>query len=688
LFTYVRALLLFCILGGGGICLTGCTDDDLTNPDERYPDGLPIHLKTSDYNNQNTYYMLNDDEPSTVFFNNNERSFYVDQPIQMSIDNDLFFHLRFYSPRPLPNVSIWAKIDGYDEQFKLFFFDKLMPFQQFIMQIPLATQNMMAVTRSGKSIQIMANPHLTASNFTLEIECDAPYYKTLQDIKTHWRVWYSDYNLSGNWAYPLRVHHAREAVALALNMSYMYSTDEFAKALKEFGPLHSNAQKTEINKDALLKNILNFSGLRVGHCTWVYGLGGGNTFGLHGTIFYEHYPDDASITETIYHEFAHCIGYGHDGNMTYENTGPGWITLCHRVYTQLARDKKLPVYSARFLSTRRTATTKYDDEGGSYYSPKFIIEDPELDEIDGGLERGFDFLNTDWGEKENAPALSFKLDYNGAETGEKNFMPNGIYVYGDKLYVANQIRQANWSWDVYNLSSGKPVLEKRFTKWTNPDGKEQTIGEPMDILRSNGKIYLVCDKNGGNALFAFDADTYACTHKVNIGYGAVGLAAVKGTVYAYRGNVRAFPEHNLANGYIASSAALDSHTYNAMTADYNGNIYAVVYNSKKLIRLETKYQRAARLTAAAELTFEAKPLGAAWSADGRLFVSFEAAKNQTDMKFCEVDPKSGKIIKDYTTIGDITLQNPAKCLIRRNTLFVVDRVGGLCIYAIPMSELK
>ena len=627
--------------------------------------------------------MLNDDEPSTVFFNNNERSFYVDKPIQMSIDNDLFFHLRFYSPRSLPNVSIWAKIDGYDEQFKLFFFDKLMPFQQFTLQIPLATQNMMAVTRSGKSIQIMANPHLTASNFTLEIECDAPYYKTLQEIKTHWNIRYSNYGLSGNWAYPLRVHHAREAVALALNMSYMYSTDEFAKALKEFGPLHSNAQKTEINKDALLKNILAFPGLRVGHCTWVYGLGGGETFGLHGTIFYEHYPDDASITETIYHEFAHCIGYGHDGNMTYEMTGPGWITLCHRVYTQLARDKKLPVYSARFLSTRRTATTKYDDEGGNSWSPKYIIEDPELDEVDGGLERGFDFLNTDWGEKENAPALSFKLDYNGAEIEEVNYMPRGVYVYGDKMYVTSDRRPGNYMWDVFDLSSGKPILEKRFTKWINPDGKEQPIGEPIDILRSNGKIYL-CGNN--NALFVFDADTYACTHKIGISYNAVGLAAVKGTVYAYRGNIKALPEHDLAHGAMATSAVLDANSNNAMTADYDGNIYAVVYNSKKLVRLETKYQRAARLTAAETLTFEAMPLGAAWSADGRLFVSFDG--KQTQQKFCEVDPKTGKILKDYTTIGDITLQNPAKCLIRRNTLFVVDRVGGLCIYAIPMSELN
>ncbi len=69
-----------------------------------------------------------------------------------------------------------------------------------------------------------------------------------------------------------------------------------------------------------------------------------------------------------------------------------------------------------------------------------------------------------------------------------------------------------------------------------------------------------------------------------------------------------------------------------------------------------------------------------------LFVSFEG--KETEEKFCEVNPKTGKIIKNLTTIGDIKLNNPAKCLIRHNTLFIIDRVGGLCLYAIPLSQLN
>ena len=69
---------------------------------------------------------------------------------------------------------------------------------------------------------------------------------------------------------------------------------------------------------------------------------------------------------------------------------------------------------------------------------------------------------------------------------------------------------------------------------------------------------------------------------------------------------------------------------------------------------------------------------------GRLFVTFNGNE-----KFCEVDPETGDIVKDYTTVGGITLQAPEKFCIRRSTLFIVDRTkDGPCLYAIPTRELK
>ena len=43
-------------------------------------------------------------------------------------------------------------------------------------------------------------------------------------------------------------------MAIALNMGYMFSSERFKTALYEFGPLHSNNDKAEIDKTALLAN--------------------------------------------------------------------------------------------------------------------------------------------------------------------------------------------------------------------------------------------------------------------------------------------------------------------------------------------------------------------------------------------------------------------------------------------------
>lgn len=53
-----------------------------------------------------------------------------------------------------------------------------------------------------------------------------------------------------------------------------------------------------------------------------------------------------------------------------------------------------------------------------------------------------------------------------------------------------------------------------------------------------------------------------------------------------------------------------------------------------------------------------------------------------------LDPESGEVLEDLTKIGDIEFKNPQKCLIRCNTLFVVDRLPDFCVYAIPLKDLE
>ena len=670
------------MLGIGLLLMTGCTDatPELETPKEpeKEENGLPINVAISHYNNENTYYLLNDDEPGEVFFNASQRYFYVDEPLQFTVEKDGWFQLRFYSPRALPNVTIWAKLEGYDDEFKLFVFEKIMPFQQFRMQLPFAKEDVMVTTRNGKRIQIMANEHISHENLSFRIECDAPYYKTLKSIKSHCKIWFGRYHANQDiWRWPVRAYHTREAVAIALNMFYMFSSDEFAQALHEYGHLYNNANKTPIDKNEILRRAINHGGLCFGRVSGVLGTGGGNTYGLSEGVYIGHYPDDIGDPHTLFHEFAHCMGYGHDGNMTYENGGTGWTPLCQKLYTQFCLDKKMPVYSRRFMHTRRYAANKYDIP--AYSSSAHIIEDPELDELDGGLNRGKEFLPTDWGEKEDAKPLSFTLDYTTAGVEQNNYAPQGLYVHGDSLYVTNDIRNGSFSMDIYDLSTGKPVHKKRIDQWTNPNNNtEAALPKPVEVLYSNGKIYL-CGGNG--MLLVFDGKTSECIRTFNYNPYPVGLAASDGVVYIYRNWATAFAEHNLSFGPIGHSPSIVSHSENSMTADYDGNIYAIDYHNKRMMQIDPKHLMAFKLELGREIKFAENPRHATWSADGRLFASF--ANN----KFCEMNPKTGEMIKDYTTIGNITLKTPGRCIIRHNTLFIVDR-GAKTLYAIPMNELK
>ena len=205
--------------------LQSCTPDENPLPGnvDQVIDQLPVMLAETDYNAENTYYLLNDEESPDVFFDPAQRSFNVNNPLQFSMDDNHDLLLRFYSPRALRNVTIWARIEGYAEDFKLMCLEKVQPFQQLTYHIPFATKNLTAYTRSGKEIVIMANPHLTKENLTFTIESDDPYWQTLQSIKCGWRISFARYN-GGYWNYKMPASHTREAVALSLNRPFSIST--------------------------------------------------------------------------------------------------------------------------------------------------------------------------------------------------------------------------------------------------------------------------------------------------------------------------------------------------------------------------------------------------------------------------------------------------------------------------------
>lgn len=314
-----------------------------------FPEGF-FKITERDYIPEVCRFMFWDHESPKVLFDHEVRSFYVNRPLQVLLTRRKELLLRFYSPRPIQNVTVWAYHTGIRERIRLMEFEIIWPFLEFRRLLPFWKKDCKYYTKEGKAV--ILNSKIRPDELQLEIECNDPLYLQMTNSLCHWKIAFGDY-YGENWT-PLLPSHAREAVAISLNLSALFSSCEFLQEIDKYrGKLYLDNSKTVVNIDDLLTQIFSLKTLIYGHVVGKNGIGGNSIMGLNEWCYLEHYADDESKTHTIFHEFAHCIGYDHSGNMTYENgLGKGWVALCSKLYAQLCIDKKLPIYSRYFLSTK------------------------------------------------------------------------------------------------------------------------------------------------------------------------------------------------------------------------------------------------------------------------------------------------------------------------------------------------
>ncbi len=320
-----------------------------------------IKISEADYRTEKCRFMLQDEESPQVLFDPGERSFQVNRPLQVNVTKKRELFIRFYSPRPIRQVVIWARLPEMEEAFRLAELDIILPFAELSVPLVSSALSRYYITRTGRKITIPDDFHFRTEDLQLEIECEDPYYQKIVSNKCTWNVSFGTYR-GKNWV-PLLPVYAREAVAMVLNMAYLFSTEEFKNELYSFqGRLYKDNEKTPVEVNKLYVRIFNLPALVCTLVTGVNGMGGDNVLGLADWCYLSHYSDDKGITHTIFHEFAHCLGYTHAGNMTYENDlGMGWVALCGRLYRKMSIEKQLPVYSRRFLASREVYSAKEQD---------------------------------------------------------------------------------------------------------------------------------------------------------------------------------------------------------------------------------------------------------------------------------------------------------------------------------------
>ena len=153
---------------------------------------------------------------------------------------------------------------------------------------------------------------------TLVIRTEDPFMKKIEQIDSRWFIRFSSYSADNGHAYwrhmnPLLCRHG---VALAVNMAFMFSSEEFNMEMNKYEGLLKDNGGNPINLDALRQRIRNHGGLVLGCVAGVGGLGGGNTYGLanycYTGVYFDATPPDAHPhnypRQAMFHEYGHCLG--------------------------------------------------------------------------------------------------------------------------------------------------------------------------------------------------------------------------------------------------------------------------------------------------------------------------------------------------------------------------------------------
>ncbi len=660
------------------------------NGEQGDPSGL-IRIKANGYTSENSSPLLADDEPDEILYNTTLRGMNANQPLQISIqEQDL--HFRFFSPRKVSNLKVWAKISGYEEEFMLAVFEEIPPFTEFHHELPAVKKDVFYKTRSGKDIQIMHNPYLSASDLTLSVECDDPFWVKVTTMPYNLKVDFGKYSQEGSWAYKILPAHCREAIAFAMNMGYMFSSDKFKEAFAEREYYRDNAGTQEIPHSELWPRLMRNNGrLNFGHVSGVNGLGGGNTFGIAEWQYLGHYADDQADPHTFFHEYGHCIGYGHSGNMTYESVPGklGFNDLCNTIYTEMCISKELPVYSRRFMHTRKNGKLY---GAAKYANSRYVIEDPELDAIDGGLDIRFDSERIE--DVRKGTPLEFVLSYEDVPGATaETFRPKDVCADQNRVYVLNDADNA-WSVEVFAEEAGTLTHLHSLQSWTFKDETQTFIGQPKGIAVGNGKLYVV---NVKSRVDVFDTSDFSFVTAIGNGAWGDGTTQIvhgmeviaKGDRVIVRDKKRLnfyLNEDILASNYcnvprIAQSIYMgEAMEVYGSDMDIEGFVYTTHDNSRKIYKYDPRSVRVSQtLQPAATFSMNQKPVDIV-SFGNRLLVAQTSAP-----RLVEIDPATGAVVGDHSAV--YPFENLEKIAVARGTFFGVDR-GTKTVFALPLSRFE
>ncbi|WP_251967011.1 hypothetical protein NEE14_012945 [Parabacteroides sp. AD58] len=307
------------------------------------------------------YSILSDTESKEVYYDASQRSFYINQPLQVSIDEEARLHTRFYSVRPVKGMTIYARISQYSSEWlKFAYFDEIPVLGDALFPLPFMTRDVVYYTESGKRVKIPRQETFSNSQIEFKLASDDPYWKMLEKIKINWYLSFASFGgdpdaadgkPSGNWR-AVRPVHIREYIAFFTNAAYMWELPDCEQTMHDYvaanGDFHDD-QGQPVSVSTVMEQFRNMKSFKIGLIKpgGVAGLGGSGVYGLAQYILTHHYSN-TYYCSLAFHELGHCMGYlGHSSSFTY---GPWAEKVMNNYYVNNIH--RFPVDSWEYLRSR------------------------------------------------------------------------------------------------------------------------------------------------------------------------------------------------------------------------------------------------------------------------------------------------------------------------------------------------
>lgn len=387
-FFYLVPFVLFAGL------IAGCSDDD-SKGDHYKGNYLPSIDASALPTGNHPMTLFEDNENVAKMYDNKDRWFRVNQPMQIIQKGKDSVQISLYSPVGLSDVKIYAKLANYDKRFLLYEFSKVPAFHRSVHQLPLVNGTHDYKLENEKTVTIDKIDGFSSGAIQFSVESTDPLFAKFKKIKSARLVQFSDqYHKNEYGKYlPMNPVLAKEAITMIINFSYAishplyYDTfinfDRYKKeqaatagtAINGAVNWHGNADDAEGVYDYLTKaQIEQAYNTYIDSRTLNMAMVGGDSAWGGGPLASQwesgyitgHWKGDMSVWS---HEYSHHSGYSHSSNLANSGEGGGQQEMLSELYRYLIHINDLPFTDPDIL--KGYSKTSYLT--GSYKKPVFTI---------------------------------------------------------------------------------------------------------------------------------------------------------------------------------------------------------------------------------------------------------------------------------------------------------------------------